>query len=156
MAEEIKEKKEIKVAALKNGTVIDHIRSHETYKVFEMLGLESEKDIVIFATNLPSKKMGTKGIIKVAERTLNEAEFNKIAIISPEASISIIKAYKVREKTNVRIPEEILGVIKCSNPNCITNVEKLEQLFRVTSRKPLTVKCEYCERSMLRQEIHMI
>lgn len=150
------EPKEIKVAALRNGTVIDHIRSIETYKVFEMLGLDSEKDIVIFATNLPSKKMKTKGIIKVAERKLSKDEYNKIAIISPEATISIIKAYKIREKTNVKIPQEIRGVIKCSNPNCVTNVERLQQHFKVISNKPLTVKCEYCERSMLRSEIHML
>lgn len=154
---EQKEKKEIKVAALKNGTVIDHIRSEETFKVRELLNLEEEAGMVILASNLPSKRMGgKKGIIKIADRRLSNVEFNKIAIISPEATISIIDNYKIKEKVKVQMPDQIVGVIKCSNPNCITNKEVITQRFQVVSRKPLSVLCTYCERTMERKEIHLL
>ena len=150
------EKKQINVAALENGTVIDHIQSDETFKVVDILNLQHEKNLVIVAVNLPSRKMGIKGLIKVSQKTLSKEEFNKIAIISPDATISIIKHYHVKEKVKVSVPDSIEGVIRCSNPNCITNHEQVLQRFKVTSKAPLRVMCTFCERWMEKKEIRLM
>lgn len=60
-------KKELAVAALKNGTVIDHIPAQSLFKVVSLLGIENLKSSVTIGYNLDSKKLGKKGILKVAD-----------------------------------------------------------------------------------------
>ena len=139
--------KELKVTAIENGTVIDHIPSESTFKVVELLNLKKVESTITVATNLNTKN-GTKGIVKIGDKSLTEDEFNKIAMVAPNATINIIKDYKVKEKKQVSIPDEIKNVVKCSNPKCITNNEKVSTKFYVVDRKPLKVKCHYCERNM--------
>ena len=78
-------KKELSVSAIKEGTVIDHIPSDVTLKVADILDLEGIKSIISIATNLDSKTMGKKGIIKVGGKSLTQDEVNKIAIVAPDA-----------------------------------------------------------------------
>ena len=70
------EKKELKVAALENGTVIDHIPSSQLFKVVSILGLENCTNSITIGNNLASKKIGKKGIIKVADRFFKEEDLN--------------------------------------------------------------------------------
>ena len=63
-----KEKKELAVAALKNGTVIDHIPPQSLFKVVDLLGLQALTDVsVTIGNNLDSNRLKKKGIIKVAD-----------------------------------------------------------------------------------------
>ena len=140
-------KKELAVAALKNGTVIDHIPSHSLFKVVDLLGIQSIKNNVTIGYNLDSKKYGKKGIIKVANITFPEATLNRIAIIAPNAVINIIKDYEVVEKRKVELPDNIYGIVKCSNPKCITNNEPMRTHFHVIDRENMILKCHYCERT---------
>jgi aspartate carbamoyltransferase regulatory subunit len=140
-------KKELAVAALKNGTVIDHIPSDSLFKVVDLLGIQSIKNNVTIGYNLDSKKYGKKGIIKVANITFPEATLNRIAIIAPNAVINIIKDYEVVEKRKVELPDNIYGIVKCSNPKCITNNEPMRTHFHVIDRENMILKCHYCERT---------
>ena len=140
-------KKELAVAALKNGTVIDHIPSDSLFKVVDLLGIQSIKNNVTIGYNLDSKKYGKKGIIKVANITFPEATLNRIAIIAPTAVINIIKDYEVVEKRKVELPDNIYGIVKCSNPKCITNNEPMRTHFHVIDRENMILKCHYCERT---------
>ena len=99
-------KKELKVPAIKEGTVIDHIPSRVTFKVMRILDLKEFEHVISVVLNLKSKSMGKKGIIKVGNRFLTQDEVNKIAILAPYATINIIKNYEVIEKSKVEIPEE--------------------------------------------------
>ena len=139
--------KELAVAALKNGTVIDHIPSDSLFKVVDLLGIQSIKNNVTIGYNLDSKKYGKKGIIKVANITFPEATLNRIAIIAPNAVINIIKDYEVVEKRKVELPDNIYGIVKCSNPKCITNNEPMRTHFHVIDRENMILKCHYCERT---------
>ena len=65
---------------------------------------------------------------------------------------SVIREYKVVKKLRVEMPDTIAGILKCPNPNCITNHEKMETRFDVESRKPVHVRCRYCERRILESE----
>lgn len=156
--EKIKEaqKRELNISAIYEGTVIDHIPTDATFKVVEILDLENHKDIVSIATNLKSKKLGKKGIIKVGGKSITPTEVNKIAIVAPDATVNLIKDFNVKEKIKVKTPEFIDNVVKCSNPVCITNNEQVGTKFYVTKRDPIKIKCYYCERSMNKQDIEII
>jgi len=149
-------KKELKVPAIKEGTVIDHIPSRMTFKVIRILDLKEFKYPISVALNLKSKMMGNKGIIKVGSRFLTEDEVNKIAILAPNATVNIIKNYEVKEKINVKLPDEINNIIKCSNPDCITNNEQVKTHFQVINKSPLKVICRHCERVMEESDITLI
>ena len=149
-------KKELSVSAINEGTVIDHIPSSATLKVVDILDLKGVRSIISVATNLNSKTMGKKGIIKIGGKNLTKEEFNKIALIAPNATINIIKNYDVKEKIKVAIPSIINKIIGCSNPNCVTNNEKVTTKFYVLNKNPLKVKCHYCERNMDKEDISLL
>jgi len=149
-------KRELTVPAIKEGTVIDHIPSRVTFKVMRILDLKEFNHVVSVVINLKSKAMGKKGIIKVSNRFLTKDEVNKIAILAPHATVNIIKNYEVKEKINVNVPDELDNIIKCSNPNCVTNNEKVKTFFNVVNKSPLQVICHHCERVMETDDIKLI
>lgn len=118
-------RKELQVAALCNGTAIDHIPSNQVFKVLSLLNLGDLKNPVTIGNNLESKKMGTKGIIKISDKFFEEEEINRIALIAPNVVLNIIKDYQVVEKKRISLPQTILGIVKCNNPKCITNNEPM-------------------------------
>ncbi len=138
--------KELKVAALKNGTVIDHIPSEKLFKVISILRLENIPNQVTFGYNLDSSKLGKKAIIKVTDRFFEQQEVNKIAILAPNAKINTIRNYEVVDKNTLELPCEITGVIKCMNPQCITNNEPMSTRFYTVDKEQALFKCHYCER----------
>ena len=139
--------KELKVTPIKDGTVIDHITPGRALKVLRILKIpESTSSVVSVAMNV-SGKMGKKDIVKVENRELDPKELDKIALIAPKATINIIRDYEVIKKHKVVLPNEVIGIAKCSNPTCISNArEPVESRFHVISKDPPRIKCYYCER----------
>jgi aspartate carbamoyltransferase regulatory subunit len=139
--------KELKVTPIKDGTVIDHITPGRALKVLRILKIpESTSSVVSVAMNV-SGKMGKKDIVKVENRELDPKELDKIALIAPKATINIIRDYEVAKKHKVILPDEVVGIAKCSNPTCISNArEPVESRFHVISKDPPRIKCYYCER----------
>ena len=138
-------KKELAVAALENGTVIDHIPSDQLFKVVDLLDIKSLTGSVTIGYNLTSALMGKKGIIKIADVVLPEAVLNRIALIAPHAVVNVIKDYDVVEKHEVTLPDELIDVVKCNNPKCITNNEPMRTRFHVIDRDHTVLRCHYCE-----------
>ena len=149
-------KKMLKISAINEGTVIDHISTINTFKVAEFLNLKEGEDVVTVGMNFESKKLGKKGVIKIGGRFLTKNEVNKIALIAPEANINIIKDYGVKEKFKVEIPDVIKGIIKCANTNCITNKESVRTKFYVLCKDPLKLRCHYCERVVGKEDIGLL
>ena len=137
-------KKELAVAALQNGTVIDHIPSSMLFKAVKILGIEKLQTHITIGNNLVSSKLGTKGIIKVADVLFPEAILNRIALIAPSAKVNIIRDFEVVEKHRVSLPETIVGIVKCNNPKCITNNEPMKTRFEVVDNDDVTIRCHYC------------
>ena len=137
-------KKELAVAALQNGTVIDHIPSSMLFKAVKILGIEKLQTHITIGNNLESSKLGTKGIIKVADVLFPEAILNRIALIAPSAKVNIIRDFEVVEKHRVSLPETIVGIVKCNNPKCITNKEPMKTRFEVVDNDDVTIRCHYC------------
>jgi aspartate carbamoyltransferase regulatory subunit len=142
-------KKELKVQPIKNGTVIDHITAGQALNVLNILAINARTDVIVsVAMNVRSKKMGRKDIVKVEDRELKPEEVDKIALIAPNATITIIQDSEVRGKHNVYLPESIEGIIRCANPNCISNAEREPVISRfvTVSENPPRFRCFYCER----------
>lgn len=139
-------RKELKVSAIENGTVIDHIPSNSVFQVIKILNLSEFEDQIFLGTNLDSQKYGKKGIIKVSNRFFEPDEINKIALVAPTATLIVIKNFRVVEKKKVEIPYHIEKIVKCFNPNCITNNEAVTTRFTVVNKKDLKLKCHYCEK----------
>ena len=149
-------KKSLAVAALRNGTVIDHIPESTLFKAVRILGIENLQTAVTIGNNLESSKLGKKGIIKVSDVEFDENTLNRIAIVAPKAKINIIRDYEVTEKREVVLPDRILGIVKCPNPKCITNNEPMPTLFHVVDKDDCVIKCHYCEKEQKREEIEII
>ncbi len=148
-------RKQLSVSAIKNGTVIDHIPAKNLFKVITILGLEKFDHKVTFGTNFESKKLGKKGIIKVTDKSFSEDDVNRIALVAPEAKLNIIKDYEVTEKYDLTVPEEIIGIVKCVNPQCITNHEEVTTKFRVFKNRGVALKCNYCEKITDQEQIEI-
>ena len=136
-------KKERLVAAIENGTVIDHIPTDKTYQVASLLGLFNLKTPVTIGFNYPSQKVGSKGIIKVSDKFVTDDEISRLSVVAPSVILSIIRDYEVVEKRSVVTPDEIKGIVKCNNPKCITNNEPMQTHFHVENN---ILTCHYCEK----------
>lgn len=137
-------KKELAVAALRAGTVIDRVPCDMLFKAVRILGIENMKTNVTIGNNLESHRLGTKGIIKVADVEFDEDVLNRIALIAPQAKINIIRDYEVVEKYRVALPDEVVGIVRCGNPKCICNNEPMRSRFSVIDRDDVTIRCHYC------------
>src|SRR4030043_1059224 len=142
----MKEPKQLVVSAIQNGTVIDHVPAKQLFKVIQILGLDHIDNQITFGTNLESKKLGRKAIIKISEKFFKDDDINRIALVAPDAKLNIIKGYEVVEKRVVEVPDTITGIAKCMNPKCITNHERVITKFRVVSKKSVALKCHFCEK----------
>jgi aspartate carbamoyltransferase regulatory subunit len=149
-------RKELKVSAIENGTVIDHIPSETVFQVIKILNLREAENQILFGTNLESVKMGKKGIIKVSNKFFKADEINKIALVAPNATLIIIKDFKVLEKKNVQVPDFVEKIVKCFNPNCITNNEDVPTKFTVIDKNELKLKCHYCEKITIKSSISFL
>lgn len=139
-------KKERLVAAIQNGTVIDHIPAAKTYQVASLLHLFDLNTPVTIGNNFVSKKVGRKGIIKVSDKFFTDEEISRLSVVAPKVVLNIIRDYEVVEKKTVETPDILKGIIKCNNPMCVTNHEPMQTVFHVTDKETGSVSCHYCER----------
>jgi len=152
----MKEPKQLSVSAIQDGTVIDHVPAKNLFKVIKILGLDRIDNQVTFGTNLDSKKLNRKAIIKISDVFFEDEDINKIALVAPDAKLNIIRDYEVVEKRVVKAPDNIIGIAKCMNPQCITNFESVVTKFKVISRKNVTLKCHYCEKITNQENLRII
>ena len=149
-------KQELKIKAIENGTVIDHITANKSLHILKILGLpDSEVHNVTIAMNVSSKEIGRKDILKIENRELDPKELNQIALVAPKATINIIRNYEPVKKDKIILPEKIKGIIKCTNPKCITNYENepINPIFKVINNYPPVVRCHYCEKLIKTEDI---
>ena len=100
--------------------------------------------------------MGSKGIIKVSDKFFREDEINRIALVAPNVNLNIIHDYEVVEKKKVVLPDEIVEIVRCNNPKCITNNEPMETRFHVIDKEKVELQCHYCELKIGKEEIKLL
>lgn len=145
-----KKRVELKVSALENGTVIDHIPADNLFHAIHILNLQHSTNQIYFGTNLSSEKYGVKGIIKVRDRFFKTEEINKIALVAPTATIIEIRDFEVVSKTKIETPKEVNKFVKCFNPKCITNATNQyvpTRFYVIKDAGELKLRCHYCEKT---------
>lgn len=154
----MEKRKELIVSAIENGTVIDHIPANKVFEVIKILGLDKCNSPLYFGTNLESKKYGKKGIIKISNKYFKSEEINKIALVAPSATLIEIKDYEVINKHIAETPNHIEGIVKCFNPKCVTNAERVMTKFTVKKNEfgKIQLKCHYCEKFTTEENIEFI
>ena len=144
--------KELKIQPIKNGTVIDHISPGAALKVLRIMGLPTEgtRSVISVAINVTTRKNGAqKDVVKIEDREIDPKEINKIALISPRATINIIRNFEVYKKQVVQLPKEVVGLVRCENASCITNTaEPIQSRFSVLKNDPPVLRCAYCGREV--------
>ncbi len=142
----------LQVAALENGTVIDHIPSESLFTVVSLLNLDEISDRITIGNNFNSKRLTKKGIIKIENKFFDEDEISRISIVAPHARLNIIRNYEVVDKKEIEMPDKLRDIIKCANPKCITNNEPMPTYFHVIDKNHCLVKCHYCEKEQNRKD----
>jgi aspartate carbamoyltransferase regulatory subunit len=143
------EETQLLIRRIKEGTVIDHVKAGEALRVLQILGITGkEGEIVSVAMNVPSSKIGKKDVVKVANRFLKSEETDKLALVAPQATVNIIKNYKVAEKRKVELPQVFKGLLKCPNPTCVSNMthEPIVSTIDVIDKDVPLLKCRFCQR----------
>ena len=148
-------KKQLLVSALENGTVIDHIPCDRTMDIVNLLKVYELETTAMVGTNLYSKKMGRKSIIKIADKFFTDDELNQLSVIAPDVSLCIIKNFEVVEKKQVCMPQKLVDIVKCANTKCITNNEPMKTIFHVTNLSNGIIKCHYCEKEQNLKEVRL-
>lgn len=152
----MEDKKGRMVAALENGTVIDHIPTQKLFTVVQLLQLDKCKDSVTIGNNYSSKKLGHKGLIKVADRFFSDDEISRLAVVCPNIRLCIIRDYEVVEKKEVCLPDQLTNVVRCANPVCITNNEPMKTVFYVVDKERGVMKCRYCGKEQCIDNIKLV
>ncbi|MDD4291670.1 MAG: aspartate carbamoyltransferase regulatory subunit [Clostridia bacterium] len=134
----------INVSKLKKGIVIDHITAGTGYKLFSQLHLDELDDVVVLMRNVDSRKMGKKDLIKI--ETDLALDFTVLGLIDPGITVTYVEDGNRIKKVKLTLPEKVEGILKCHNPRCISNTEKLESTtFYLVDAKKKEYACEYCE-----------
>ncbi len=139
--------KTLAVAAIKSGTVIDHIEAGRALKILNLLKLTGNHRQIMIAMNLPGGSQKIKDIIKLEGMRLTDVQEEKIAVISPEATINTIEEYEVIEKKQLILPTFLQGIIRCPNGECICNHDRMDSFFFIEIHcKNIRFRCKYCRK----------
>ena len=134
----------MKIDAIQNGIVLDHIIAGKSMEIYRLLNLESLPCSVAIIKNVPSKQMGKKDIIKISDEL--DLDLDVLGYVDPGITVNIIKDGVLTEKRHLELPDRIVNVLKCKNPRCITTVEQgIDHIFKLTDREQQVYLCIYCE-----------
>lgn len=140
-------KTQLKVEAIRSGTVIDHIPAGFGVKVLRLFKMVESKQRITIGLNLPSSELGLKDLIKIENVYITGEQANQLALYAPKATVNQIEDYEVIKKMNLSLPEKIEAIFACPNSNCISRNEPVESSFTVIAKKDdIQLKCKYCEK----------
>ncbi|GMO11810.1 MAG: aspartate carbamoyltransferase regulatory subunit [Treponemataceae bacterium] len=134
----------LNVDTIKNGLVIDHIKSGFGPRIFSWLNLDKATYSVALIMNVQSKMFGTKDIIKI-DNIIN-IDYSVLGFIDPHITVNVVKQEKITDKITLSLPPKVENVIRCKNPRCITSNEpNVPQVFLLTDKEKSEYRCEYCD-----------
>lgn len=132
------------IGQIQDGIVLDHITAGRGMQIYNILRLGALDCTVAMIKNAESKKMGQKDIIKIGR--VIDLDFTILGYIDPGITVNIIKGGQIVKREHLSLPEKITGVIKCSNPRCITSTEQeLTHEFYLANAEKKTYRCIYCD-----------
>lgn len=152
-----KEKDKLMVEAICNGTVLDHIPSDKLFAIVALLQLEKSTTPITIGNNFESRRVGSKGVIKITDRFFTEEEVQRIAILAPSIHLNTIRNYEVIDKRPLKLPTEVCDLVRCPNLKCITNAEPMSTKFMVAKHgDEVRLSCHYCGRSISSQDCELL
>jgi len=132
------------IDSVTNGLVLDHIQAGRAMHIYTALRLDELDCTVAIIKNVKSKKMGKKDLIKIDE--MIGLDLDALGFIDQNITINVIRNGKLVEKKCLQLPEQLVNVIKCKNPRCITTIEQeVDQVFKLARKAPPLYRCVYCE-----------
>lgn len=138
-------KNTLNVGRISEGFVLDHIQAGKSMDIYRYLKLDNLDCCVAIIKNAKSNKMGKKDIMKI-ECPIDIIDLDILGFIDHNITINIIQNDQVVDKKCLKLPKEIINIIKCKNPRCITSIEQeLEQVFVLTDEEHVVYRCKYCE-----------
>ena len=141
----------LSIGAIKEGFVLDHIKAGKAMTIYRDLHLDKLDCTVAIIKNAQSSKMGRKDIIKV-ECSIDYLDLDVLGFIDHNITVNVIKDEKIIEKRSLKLPRQVVDVIRCHNPRCITSIEQgLQQIFVLTDEATETYCCKYCEEKAKRR-----
>ena len=143
------------IGRIDDGVVIDHITPHKVSKVQRILKVDQSNQVFFSADNLRSsylREFGyeSKGLLKIDGRSPTDFELNRIALVAPYATVSIIESGEVARKWQVRLPDTLEGLVPCPVANCISNQDYsgVGSIIRVVNETKAVgeerFSCAYC------------
>ena len=133
----------LNITGLKEGVVLDHIKSGKSMEIYKYLGLEKLDCQVAIIKNARSSKMGRKDIIKI-EGPIDNLDLDVLGYIDHNITVNIVSDSKIVEKRSLTLPDRLTNVIHCKNPRCITSVEQeLPQVFYLADKERQIYRCQY-------------
>ena len=139
--------KEVRLTPIRNGTVIDHIACGQALNVLKILGINENNvySSISVGIHVSSNALsGWKDIIKIDSHI--DIDLNVLGYIDPNITVNIIKNGVLVSKEHLELPTELVNVISCSNPRCITMTEQeIDQRFFLADRDAALYRCRYCE-----------
>ena len=135
----------LNVGTIQEGFVLDHIQAGKSMDIYKYLHLDQLDCCVAIIKNARSNKMGKKDIMKI-ECPIDFIDMNVLGFIDHKITINIIKDSEIVDKKTLERPKEVVNVVKCRNPRCITSIEQeLEQVFVLTDPRKEIYRCKWCE-----------
>ncbi|MGN0335192.1 MAG: aspartate carbamoyltransferase regulatory subunit [Lachnospiraceae bacterium] len=135
----------LNIGGIQEGFVLDHIEAGKSMEIYKYLHLDKLDCGVAIIKNAKSNKMGKKDIMKI-ECPIDFMDMNVLGFIDHNITINIIKDSKIVEKKRLELPKEVVNVVRCKNPRCITSIEQeLEQVFILTDPRKQIYRCKWCE-----------
>ena len=132
------------IDSIKNGYVIDHISAGQAMKIYEYLKLGDLDCQVAIIKNARSTKMGKKDIIKIDQKV--KIDFDVLGYIDPNITINVIENDKKVKKFHPELKGELIDIVKCKNPRCITSTERgLKNICVLKDKKLAKYRCKYCD-----------
>ena len=133
------------VGRIAEGFVLDHIEAGKSMEIYKYLHLDKLDCCVAIIKNARSNKMGKKDIIKV-ECPVDMLDLDILGFIDHNITVNIIKNGEIVDKKKLHLPKQIVNVIKCKNPRCITSIEHgLDQVFVLSNEEKEIYRCRYCD-----------
>ena len=137
----------LNIDSLERGLVIDHIEAGKSMEIYKFLKLDKLDCSVAIIKNARSKKAGKKDIIKIEDQM--DIDLDVLGFIDPNITVNVIDGGKIVEKRHLTMPKQVVNVVRCKNPRCITSIEQeLPQVFNLVEgagREHPVYRCAYCE-----------
>lgn len=134
----------LNIDSLNRGIVIDHIKAGKSMDIYNYLNLDQLDCCVAIIKNAKSNKFGKKDMIKIED--VIDIDLNVLGFVDHNITVDIINNGKIIEKKKLKLPDEVVNVIKCKNPRCITSTEtQIEHIFKLSDTKKGIYRCVYCE-----------